>query len=860
MIKIRVIIFLLLITSVCYSQINDDFNDGDFSASPLWSGNSSQFIVNTSLQLQLNNSVAGKSYLSTTFVSSSLANYEWQGFVKQTFSSSGSNYGRVYLTSDQANLSQPLNGYYLQFGEAGSNDAVELFRQSGSTSVSVCRGTNATIAASFAIRYKVTRDNAGIWSLYVDHSGGTNFMLEATGSDVTFTSSNYFGVFCNYTVTNATKFFYDDIIVQPTIQPDVTPPNVSVVQVLSSTSLSILFSEAVDLASSQNISNYSANNNLGNPTTAQIQPDGKTIVLSFSSPFPNGVQSELIISAVQDQAGNIMASSSFSFLFFQPSPLSHKDIIITEIFADPSPQVALPNAEYIEIYNRSANPIDLGGWVFSDGTSNAKFNSQIIFPNQYWIITSSTNSNLFTGNVIGLSNFPTLNNSGDNLTLRANGITIDSINYDLSWYHDVDKQDGGWSMELIDPNNVCSEIQNWTSSEDLSGGTPGKQNSVFANKPDLTGPRLESVIALSDSTLLLNFDEKLEKDLSSISISLNPASSVSKTSFTDLTLIQIKLELAQKLQTRTLYSIIISNVKDCAGNSIQTEYNSISFALPEKSDSLDLVINEILFNPRSGGVDFVEVYNKSPKFINLKNWKLGNFEDSQISNSKLITASDVILAPSTYMAFTTDPSMVVSQYPQAVQNSLFDTSLPSLPDDQGSIAILSDSGKIIDSFSYSEKLHSPFIKDDEGVSLERVSFTEATNEAANWKSANASAVFATPGYINSNARPESSVNENTITVEPEVFSPTTPGLDFTKINYRFNQSGMVANIKVLDAQGRLIKTVANNQTLSSEGFYRWDGDRDDGSHARFGYYVVLVEAFDNNGYNQIFRKRAVIGK
>jgi flagellar hook assembly protein FlgD len=85
-------------------------------------------------------------------------------------------------------------------------------------------------------------------------------------------------------------------------------------------------------------------------------------------------------------------------------------------------------------------------------------------------------------------------------------------------------------------------------------------------------------------------------------------------------------------------------------------------------------------------------------------------------------------------------------------------------------------------------------------------------------------------------------------------------MDFTKINYRFDQSGKVANIKVLDAQGRLIKTVANNETLAFEGFYRWDGERDDGTHARLGYYVVWFEIFDNSGSVQIFRKRAVIGK
>ncbi len=73
------------------------------------------------------------------------------------------------------------------------------------------------------------------------------------------------------------------------------------------------------------------------------------------------------------------------------------------------------------------------------------------------------------------------------------------------------------------------------------------------------------------------------------------------------------------------------------------------------------------FNPRSGGVDFVEIYNRSPKYINLKNWKLGNFENNSVLKPQVITTEDFILAPSGYIAFTSDPASLISQYPQAVQ-------------------------------------------------------------------------------------------------------------------------------------------------------------------------------------------------
>jgi hypothetical protein len=688
--------------------------------------------------------------------------------------------------------------------------------------------------------------------------------LEASGTDATLNFSSFFGVRCTYTTSNANKFFYDDIHVGPQQAPvDITLPTVVNVQATSASSISILFSEPVERSSAELISNYKADNSIGNPLSASLQADGRTVVLSFSKHFTNGTQNGVEISNVKDLAGNLIAPTSFSFLFFQAVAAKTKDVILTEIFADPSPQIGLPAQEYVEIYNRSASPFDLAGWKLSDGTSNATFGSHIILPTQYVVICSSSNTGLFSsyGNVVGVSNFPTLNNGGDDLTLKdPDGKTVDSVNYSFAWYHDVDKQEGGWALELIDVDNTCGDEDNWTSSEDPSGGTPGKQNSVFASKPDLVGPQLLSAVAASPTIVNLSFNEKLEKDLSAVELIISPEIAVSKKYFTDQSLKRITMELSSALSLKELYTVNVKNLTDCAGNFIQTDFDRLSFALPETADSLDIVVNEILFNPRTGGVDFVEVYNRSSKYINLKNWTLGNYESGAITKPSVVTTYDYILKPTDYLVFTSDPESLSLVYSQSNRQALFRMQLPGLPDDTGSIALASDDGLVLDHFVYSEKMHSPFLKDNEGVSLERIFFSGLTNDANNWKSANASAGFATPGFVNSNSRTESSINENSVRVDPEIFSPAEPGRDFSKINYRFDQSGMAANVKILDSQGRLIKTLANNETLANEGFFRWDGDRDDGTRSRMGYYVVWFEIFDTSGTTTIFRKRAVIGR
>jgi hypothetical protein len=842
------------------AQTNDSFSDGDFSTNPTWSGSTTQFIINGTQQLQLNNSLAGTSFLSTVFSASPIADFEWQVYVKQGFSPSGSNYGRVYLVSDESDLTKPLNGYYLQFGEAGSGDAVELFQQAGSVRTSVCRASNGAIAGAFALRIKITRDHDGLWKLFLDYTGGTSFILEASATNVAHTSSTFLGVVCTYTASNGAKFYFDDFYAGPA-QADTTPPALQSIQVPSDREILLIFSEPLNVAS-QSISHYLVDQNLGPPQAATLQPDSKTITLTFDHPFKNGFQYQLTVAGIQDLVGNAMPSSQFPFLFFVAVPAQPKDIVITEIFPDFSPRIALPEAEYVEIYNRSTNPVDLSGWKLSDGNSTAVFPSRMILPQQYWIVTASSSAAQFNpfGNTISTPGFPALNNDGDILTLKSpEGITVDSVRYSIDYYRDADKSQGGWSLELIDPGNPCGEEDNWTASEDPEGGTPGKQNSVFASKSDLTGPRLLSIIPQAPDTVLLTFDEKLDASAASTgSFQLTPSIPISHASFTGRSLRNIQLILGEPLAGRQRYALRVQDVRDCNGNLILEGYSQIDFALTEPADSLDLLVNEILFNPRPNGVDFVEVHNRSPKYLNLKGWKLANFENNVLKNIQEITSNDFILSPYTPWVFTSDPRTLKNNYPQGQEKNFFQTGLPGLPDDEGSIAIVNKDGRVVDYFLYNKNFHSGLLKDDEGVSLERISFSSPGNDSQNWKSASAQSGFATPGYINSNARPETTVVQGTVTIDPEVFIPNSESHDFAKINYAFEQAGYIANIKVVDQEGHNIKTITNNENLGLEGFFRWDGDRDDGSKARIGYYAIWVEVFDVSGVVCTYRKRVTI--
>lgn len=856
--KIVVAFFILLLAQQSFAQFTDNFSDGDFIANPSWVGNDSKFIVSANqLKLQAP-AIADKAYLSTA--SEAINDASWEFVVTLGFNPSSSNYIRVYLVSDSANVSGSLNGYYVMLGNTA--DEISLYRQSETTRTKIIDGIDGRLNLSSSVtKVNVKRDASGNWELFLDVGLTGTYTSEGIALDATHLSSTYFGLFCNYTATRSDKFYVDDILVSGNPIVDATPPTVISLKVISSTELELIFSEKVEATSAEEIENYVTSNGLGNPASATLQSDRKTIQLSFAQDFPNGIENTLTISGLKDLAGNEMITIAKSFLYFENFPVSHKDIIITEIFADPSPQIKLPNAEYIEVFNRSEHAIDLTNWTLTDGSSSATFSSKILLPNAYLILTSTVSPSDISsfGDVLSLSNFPTLNNEGDALVIRSStGLMLDSVNYSNGWYLDDDKKEGGWSLELIDPANPCGENENWIASENPNGGSPGIQNSVFANKPDLTSPKLLSAIPLSSTVLHLKFNEKLENEIPLLtSFQIDPEVTITSVSFVNASLKEIDIHV-DSILAQTLYTVTIQNVRDCNQNVIRQDFNSYEFGLPEPAEPMDVVINEILFNPRPTGVDFVEIVNTSSKFFNIKDWALSNIEDGVLLNTRIISSENILLKPNAYLAITQDGNVLKGEYVNAHEETFLNvSSLPSLNDDEGSIVLTNDDGNLLDNLQYNKTWHSVFIKDEEGVSLERVSFTAPTQESQNWKSASSIVGYATPGYVNSNAR-EQALHDEAVTVEPKAFIPINGQPNFTQIQFQFDQGGYVANIKIFDSQGHLIKHIANNEVLGTQGFFRWDGDRDDGNKARTGYYMVFFEVFNSDGEVNVFRKPVVI--
>ncbi|MDZ4844445.1 MAG: lamin tail domain-containing protein [Chitinophagales bacterium] len=859
---------ILLIPFFAQAQFTDKFDDGDFTSNPAWSGDASEFVIENIFgdnQLRSNSTVASSNfYLS---VPSALVNdCQWEFFVNLAFNTSGANYVDVYLISDSANLKVSNNkGYFVRIGN--TPDEISLYKKTGGVSTKIIDGTDGvTNSSNNVLKIKVTRDSTNLWRLERDITGGgINFVTEGTVTDADVLSSGYFGIFIQQSTASFFQKHYFDDFYAGAIVGDTIAPSVNAITVVSNTLLDIFFTEPVEKNSAETSSNYSVNNGIGNPLSAARDGIDSSIVhLTFATVFQNGITNTITVSNVADIAGNALVSASEDFLYFDADTSELYDVIVTEIFADPEPQVGLPVVEFVELHNRSTKVFDLSGWIFSDASSSESLDFYILLPGEYMILCPIDDTAAFIafGNVLGLGSFPSLNNSGDALFLKnQSGEIIHSVSYSDAWYRDALKKDGGWSLEMLDTDYPCSGAENWKASNNVAGGTPGKINSENGANPDETSPALNYALVQDSLHLTLVFDEAL--DVASAqpqNFSIDNGIVIDSATFTNEALNEIKLTLASALQQNAIYTITATAVADCSGNSIGVN-DSAQFGLSETPDSFDIVINEILSNPVSGGSDFIELYNRSQKIIDLRDIYIASIDEETGDTNAVIISAGYLLLPGNYVALTENPQQIIAQYFTPNQKGVLEVAgMPSFDDDEDIVTLFNrlNNNSVIDAVHYFDDWHFALIDDLNGVSLERINYNEASQNKNNWHSAASTVGYATPAYQNSQFG-ESLSSTSAITLDPKTFSPNNDGYqDILNIHYQLDQPGYVATITVYDADGRKIREVASNRLLDAEGSITWDGINDDGEKARIGIYIVIVELFNLAGDVEKFKEVCVV--
>ena len=537
------------------------------------------------------------------------------------------------------------------------------------------------------------------------------------------------------------------------------------------------------------------------------------------------------------------------------------EVVINEIMADPSPVIGLPNAEYIELRNNSSSTINLNKWRIDNGTTTATVAvNYLLAPDSLVILCSKSQAVFFNASskTLGLSSFPALTNEGDLITLTApDGKTIHAVSYDINSYGNPIQSSGGWSLEMMDPRMPCNGL-NWRASINSKGGTPGTENSVYKKfSIDNTLQALQCT-AINDKLLLLTLNQGA--DSSSLSMASHyQLAGWSNAVFSARALPplfnSVEISLNQSLETNRIYLLKAAPIKGCNSNKLDTL--EARTGLTKAPEAGDLVINEILFDPPTGGADFIELHNPSTTLINARDLMIGTRNTTgSIGVAFAVSEKDQHLFPGDFLVLSEDTGFVKRQWSKSSRQKMMQVkSLPSLPDDKGNCLLMNKQGKVIDELNYTDDMHYPLLPVKTGVSLERVDPRSSSSATGNWHSASSDANHATPGFVNSQFRNLDTADNSNIRLLPALISPNNDGLDdLLTIQYQFTETGNQLSAFVFNQNGQLVSTIIDNRLCGTAGSFSWNGFDAKNNRLPAGVYVVLIETFNLTGKTQRLKK------
>ena len=753
----------------------------------------------------------------------------------------------ILLSNDSNNDSNTMNGYAIGVNQSGDDDIVKVWQIADGKIVKTLLATTFVWKENSTATINLSLLPSGDRTLSIN---GTDYVFR----DLSLAKIGCFGLKFNYTSTRAGLLWADNIA----LCRFASGPKLVSANRIQSKKVMLKFSEPVTETSNLTTNLHLWSN--GNPIQpSSVVNESGAILFTATTELPQ--KAILAWKNLTDSEGN--ASSDTLTIEFGPT-IEFGSVVFNEIMADPTPVVGLPECEYLELYSRSVDSLNLDGWTLQSGSSITTLHNVAIKPHQYLLLTTSTcatQSTLAENGAIGVTSFPSLTNGGATLTLKdPTGATIAQATYSDEWYRDASKKEGGYSLEKVDTENLSEDSLNWKSSNDISGGTPGRANSVMDVNPDATAPSLVGLKVINETTLALYFSEPLQR------LSITAEKFTVESSLGGVTNIkaaiptrQIDLTFGMEMKQNTIYTLTISNtITDLSKNSLAT--TTVPFAITELPGWQDIVINELLFNPHAGGSDFIEIYNRSTQPFNLKHLKLYRRDDNGTLTSEVrLSSYDRLIASGEYIAFTPNPENIKQLYSCPNPGNLLELDIPAMNDDQGTVVLTDTLGERVDEVTYNDKMHYPLLASTEGVSLERVNPAMPSDKQSSWLSASQLSGFATPAAKNSCYR-EFEETGSRVTIDPELFSPDSDGYhDVTYIRLNLPEPGWNATITIYDSKGREVRKLLNNALVDVNGEIVWDGLTNNNRLAEMGIYMVLVEMFHLKGETRKEKKVVVVG-
>ena len=534
-------------------------------------------------------------------------------------------------------------------------------------------------------------------------------------------------------------------------------------------------------------------------------------------------------------------------------------IILTEVMFNP---IGPENSdEFIEIYNLGNQAVDLSGWQIGDSSgfdflSDVDGGGLILHAGQYGLILdpdyfangSTTYDSLISPEALLLTiDGSTLGSGGLSNSTPETIMLIDAALDTVQQYRYTINNDAGHS----DEKRVLSEDNspgNWGNSLFING-TPGFTNSISPVPVDAAITRLVLLASsfIAGSSIPFRFTLK--------NAGVNPLNKITWSTFLD----DNRNGVPESNEIVETFSGTISlppgDSLDMEGEFPDVPYGEISFGIsltvtndahPENNVAIvthfiddpsrvNVVINEIMFEPQPDFEEWVELYNKGAEAINLRYLR---FADSR--DTVAIRQDDDWLAPSGFIVLGGDTALI-DHYSVAPEKVRIIRGFPTLNNGTDDLRLIGPTGFVYDRVPYTSDWYGR--ETEPGVSLEKINPFFNGQFKDNW-AASVAPGGSTPGEQNS-VFVEVLSSPSRLEIQPNPFSPDFDGReDFTVIRYSLNVETAFINIRIYDLRGRLIRFLADSLPAAHQGQVVWDGRDDQGRMARIGAYICLFEALN----------------
>ncbi|WP_372920441.1 lamin tail domain-containing protein [Salegentibacter sp.] len=355
------------------------------------------------------------------------------------------------------------------------------------------------------------------------------------------------------------KVLIDDVLIYAA-ESDIFPPVALEPKPISTDEIQIEFSEPLN-NTALNISNYTLNS-VPVEGSVEISDGGDVVILHLSSPIEIGRYYELGISNVEDLAGNVMEPMTTDIIY---NPMQG-GLVITEIMYDEPPVGQRDDLEFIELYNATENPIELGGLRIKGGITSGRLPEYTLEPGAHWV--TAKDAAIFT-EFFGV---PAHEWHGANLsndepetiyiinTDHHSDVMIDIVTYGIGSPWPEGAVGGGYSMELCDASLDNNDPANWSDATMYAGTYKGYEIYASPGKSCCTSEIL--VDAGPDKIVYTGLPDKFScTELSFMVSGGTPPYTYSWTSLPELS--GSEVEVCPEITTT--YTVTVTDAQGCWG-------------------------------------------------------------------------------------------------------------------------------------------------------------------------------------------------------------------------------------------------------------------------------------------------------